>query len=109
MAVPPNLPNSDLEKGFTVSQTITSRNRATWLLIQWPVNMKTKPDLIIFDPPYFSKKTKEYEEESISNLSKEAYLDFLEKFFRLAFENSKKGTRLVMINADWRDYSKNLF
>ncbi len=37
-------------------------------------------------------------------MSKQAYLDFLERFFRLALENSKKGTRLVMINADWRDF-----
>ena len=72
--------------------------------LKWPVNGKTKPDLIIFDPPYFSKKAKEYEEESISNLSREEYLDFLERFFRLALENSKKGTRIVMINADWRDF-----
>ena len=72
--------------------------------LKWPVNGKTKPDLIIFDPPYFSKKAKEYEEESISNLSREEYLNFLERFFKLAIENSKKGTRLVMINADWRDF-----
>ena len=26
--------------------------------LKWPVNGKTKPDLIIFDPPYFSKKGK---------------------------------------------------
>ncbi len=72
--------------------------------LKWPVNGKTKPDLIIFDPPYFSKKAKEYEEESISNLTREEYMDFLERFFSLALENSKKGTRLVMINADWRDF-----
>ena len=72
--------------------------------LKWPITGKTKPDLIIFDPPYFSKKAKEYEEESISNLSREEYLDFLERFFRLALENSKKGTRIVMINADWRDF-----
>ena len=72
--------------------------------LKWPVNGKTKPDLIIFDPPYFSKKAKEYEEESISNLTREEYMDFLERFFSLALENGKKGTRLVMINADWRDF-----
>ena len=32
------------------------------------------------------------------------YLKFLERFFRLAGENSKKETRLAMINADWRDF-----
>jgi hypothetical protein len=72
--------------------------------LKWPVSGKTKPDLIIFDPPYFSKKAKEYEEDSISNLSKADYLKFLERFFRLAGENSKKGTRLAMVNADWRDF-----
>ena len=72
--------------------------------LKWPVNGKTKPDLIIFDPPYFSKKAKEYGEDSISNLPKTDYLKFLERFFRLAGENSKKETRLAMINADWRDF-----
>ena len=72
--------------------------------LKWPVNGKTKPDLIIFDPPYFSKKVKEYEENSIANMSREAYLRFLEEFFKLANKNSKKGTRLAMINADWRDF-----
>ena len=33
--------------------------------LKWPVSGKTKPDLIIFDPPYFSKKAKEYEEAAI--------------------------------------------
>ncbi len=72
--------------------------------LKWPVNGKTKPDLIIFDPPYFSKKVKEYEENSISNMSREEYLRFLEEFFKLANENSKKSTRLAIINADWRDF-----
>ncbi|MBN2418427.1 MAG: ParB N-terminal domain-containing protein [Deltaproteobacteria bacterium] len=72
--------------------------------LKWPVNPKTKPDLIIFDPPYFSKKNSEYEEASISNLTRDKYLRFLEDFFKLASENSKKGTRVVMINADWRDF-----
>ena len=72
--------------------------------LKWPVNGKMKPDLIIFDPPYFSKKAKEYEKDSISNFSRGEYMDFLERFFRLANENSKDGTRLAMINADWRDF-----
>jgi hypothetical protein len=72
--------------------------------LKWPISNKTKPDLIIFDPPYFSKKAKEYEQGSISNLSREGYLAFLERFFKLAGENSKKETRLAMVNADWRDF-----
>ena len=45
------------------------------------VSAKEKPDLIIFDPPYFDKKAGDYDEKSISGLSKKAYLDFLEEFF----------------------------
>jgi hypothetical protein len=71
---------------------------------KWPVSGKTKPDLIIFDPPYFSKKAEEYSECSISSLTREEYLNFLERFFKLANENSKKSTRLAMVNADWRDF-----
>ncbi len=72
--------------------------------LQWPVNMKTKPDLIIFDPPYFSKKVKDYDEEAISNLPKDEYLKFLQDFLKLVCENSKKSTILALINADWRDF-----
>ncbi|MGD9163091.1 MAG: DNA methyltransferase [Desulfobacteraceae bacterium] len=36
--------------------------------LKWPVNGKTKPDLIIFDPPYFSKKAKDYEEEAFAKI-----------------------------------------
>jgi hypothetical protein len=39
----------------------------------WPVSAKEKPDLIIFDPPYFDKKAADYDEKSISGLSKKAY------------------------------------
>jgi hypothetical protein len=67
--------------------------------LKWPVTGKTKQNLIIFDPPYFSKKVKEYEENSISNLAREEYLDFLERFFRLVGDNSKRNTRLAMMAA----------
>ena len=59
--------------------------------LKWPVNGKTKPDLIIFDPPYFSKKVKEYEEGSISGLSKKEYLKFLEDFLRLFMITAKRA------------------
>jgi hypothetical protein len=70
----------------------------------WPVSAKEKPDLILFDPPYFDKKAADYDEKSISGLSKTAYLDFLEAFFVLLKRNVKKTTRLAFINADWRDF-----
>ena len=70
----------------------------------WPVSAKEKPDLIIFDPPYFDKKAGDYDKKSISGLSKKAYLEFLEAFFVLLKQNVKKTTRLAFINADWRDF-----
>jgi DNA-binding CsgD family transcriptional regulator len=72
--------------------------------LKWPVYGKTRPDLILFDPPYFSKKAEDYDENSISGLSRKAYLDFLGRFFKLAYANSKKSTTLAFINADWRDF-----
>ncbi len=74
----------------------------------WPVTKK--PDLIFFDPPYFSKKEKEYEKKanentpSISSYTKEEYERFLEGFFLLAHQNSKPKTRMAFLNADWRDF-----
>jgi len=72
--------------------------------MKWPAKGKTKPDLIIFDPPYFKKQAKNYDPDGISGLSKEDYLKFLENFFKLARENVKKGTYVAFIMADWRDF-----
>jgi len=81
----------------------------TWIYstdspLAWPVSSKEKPDLIIFDPPYFDKKASDYDEKSISGLPKKEYLQFLEAFFALLKQNAKKTTRLAFINADWRDF-----
>ena len=70
----------------------------------WPINSKEKPDLIIFDPPYFDKKAADYAEKSISGLPKKEYLEFLEALFALLKHKAKKTTRLAFINADWRDF-----
>ncbi len=72
--------------------------------LQWPVQGKTKPDLIIFDPPYFKKQAGNYDKGAISGLSKEQYLEFLESFFVLAHQNAKKSTLMAIVNADWRDF-----
>ena len=72
--------------------------------LKWPIKGKTKPDLIIFDPPYFKKQSNNYDPDGISGLSKEKYLEFLENFFALAHLNTKKSTRLASINSDWRDF-----
>jgi len=72
--------------------------------LKWPVKGKTKPDLIIFDPPYFKKQSSNYDQEGISGLSKEKYLEFLERFFILAHQNAKRNTQMAFINADWRDF-----
>jgi hypothetical protein len=54
----------------------------------WPITSKGKPDLIIFDSSYFDKKAADYAEKSISDLSKKAYLEFLESFFTLLKRNA---------------------
>jgi hypothetical protein len=70
----------------------------------WPVKGKTKPDLIIFDPPYFKKQSNHYDPDGISGLSKKKYLEFLENFFALAHLNAKNTKQIAFINADWRDF-----
>ena len=69
--------------------------------LKWPIKVKTSPDLIIFDPPYFKKQSNNYDSNGISGLSKEKYLEFLETFFALAHRNAKKSTEMAFINADW--------
>jgi len=81
----------------------------TWTLsadnrLVWPVNSKEKPDLIIFDPPYFDKKAADYDKNSISDLPRNEYLEFLGEFCALLKRNARKNTRLAFINADWRDF-----
>ena len=76
--------------------------------MQWP-EIK-KPDLIFFDPPYYTKKEKEYKKKatditpSISSFSKEEYKEFFKSFFKLAHQNVKKETIIAFLNADWRDF-----
>ena len=65
---------------------------------------KEKPDLIFFDPPYFSKLADKYTKESISSLSRKDYLRFFQEFFPLAKEHSKSSARIAFLNADWRDF-----
>ncbi len=70
----------------------------------WPITKK--PDLVLFDPPYFDKKAADYADKSISSLVRREYLEFFENFFRLMNTHIKKTTRLAFINADWRDFQK---
>ena len=72
--------------------------------LKWPIKGKTKPDLIIFDPPYFKKQSNNYDPDGISGMSKANYLKFLENFFSLAHLEAKKSTQMAFINADWRDF-----
>jgi len=69
-----------------------------------------RPDLIFFDPPYFTKKEREYREKAgagtppLSSYAREDYMGFLEGFFILAREHAKEGTKMAFLNADWRDF-----
>ena len=72
----------------------------------WPVNGKEKPDLIFFDPPYFSKMADQYEKESVSVLSRKDYLKFLRNLFPLFREHAKPNARLAFLNADWGEFQR---
>ena len=74
--------------------------------LEWPIKGNDKPDLVIFDPPYFSKKRGDYDSRAISGMSKETYLDFMKKFLSLTHRYTKPTCRLAMINADWRDFQR---
>ena len=84
--------------------TITAANQLNSTSTDKLTGSKEKPDLIIFDPPYFDKKASDYDKNSISGLPKKEYLQFLEAFFALLKQNAKKTTRLAFINSDWRDF-----
>jgi len=63
---------------------------------------KDKPDLIIFDPPYFEKKARNYVKKGMVKLPKQGYLKFFKNFFTFMNRLAKKTTRLTFIIADWR-------
>jgi len=74
----------------------------------WPCHRE--PDLIFFDPPYFTKKQKAYQEKAdprtppISSLPRHQYMQFFARFFELAHENTRPGAIMAFLNADWRDF-----
>jgi plasmid maintenance system antidote protein VapI len=74
----------------------------------WPCHRE--PDLIFFDPPYFTKKQKAYQEKAdprtppISSLPRQQYMQFFARFFELAHENTRPGAIMAFLNADWRDF-----
>lgn len=66
----------------------------------WPVRVK-KADLVFWDPPYFSKKDKDYGEGSISRLARSEYLAFFGERFKELRASVRKGTRLAFLMSDW--------
>ncbi len=114
-------PKADLIRGFTVRQVAEKHGWPEIEPCHWDIkgdfeskdrkgenpgflNSREKPDLIIFDPPYFGKKAREYPGGSISSLPRQEYLGFLERFFSFMRGRIKKDTRLAFINADWRNF-----
>ena len=74
--------------------------------LEWPIKGNDKPDLVIFDPPYFSKKLGDYDSSAISSMSRETYLDFMKQFLSLTHRYTKPTCRIALINADWRDFQR---
>ena len=74
--------------------------------LEWPIKGNYRPDLVIFDPPYFSKKLGDYDSSAISSMSRETYLDFMKQFLSLTHRYTKPTCRIALINADWRDFQR---
>jgi len=77
-------------------------------IVQWDIRNgypeKIKNcDLIIFDPPYYKKKEKEYNSESITK-DRETFIDFVKKFANDSFKVLKKNGYLAMIYSQYIDY-----
>jgi hypothetical protein len=75
---------------------------------EWPLT--EKPDLIFFDPPYYTKLDTAYkaaaapQAPSVSSLPREDYIRFFARFFTLAHDHTRPGTTLAFLNADWRNF-----
>jgi len=72
----------------------------------WP-DKTPKADLIFWDPPYFDKKDKEYNEHSISKLDRKSYMGFFNERLRELYEQAKPGAKLAFLMSDWNDDNDN--
>ena len=68
------------------------------------LSAREKPELIIWEPPWFEKNAQGVPEKNISKLSKKDYLQFLETSLLFLKKQFKKNTKLAFINRDYRDY-----
>ena len=64
-------------------------------------------DLIIFDPPYYKKKEKEYDYPSITD-DRETFIKFIRKFAEDALKVLKKDRYLAMVCSQYIDYDDEL-
>lgn len=63
-------------------------------------------DLIFVDPPYWKKKSNEYDPAAISNLPRDHYLAFFEKFARDSFTTLGGGGYLAFLMSNYVDFEK---
>ena len=68
----------------------------------WP-DKTGKADLIFWDPPYFDKKDKEYNEHSISKLDRKSYLGFFNERLKELYQQTKSCAKLAFLMSDWND------
>jgi 23S rRNA G2069 N7-methylase RlmK/C1962 C5-methylase RlmI len=64
---------------------------------------KKKANLIFIDPPYFKKKEKEYGELSISDLSRNEYLDYFSKLARECIKKLAPDGRVALLMSDYTE------
>jgi len=71
----------------------------------WPDKIG-KADLVFWDPPYFDKKDKEYNEYSISRLDRKSYLHFFGERLKELYGKTKADAKLAFLMSDWNDESE---
>jgi DNA modification methylase len=62
-----------------------------------------KPQMIFLDPPYYKKMDKDYGDNSISRMDREAYLNFFSKLAQVARAKLEKGSRVALLMSDYTD------
>lgn len=61
-------------------------------------------NLIFLDPPYYKKKEKDYQKDSISSFPREKYLLFFQELFKNCYERLKDNGIMAFLMSSYVDY-----
>jgi len=66
-------------------------------------SLKHKVHLIFIDPPYFKKREKEYGEKSISNLTRDEYLNYFKVLAETSIKKLKESGKVALLMSDYTE------